>query len=46
MSLKKDEIAAVIGFLTSAGASFVNGAIIPVDGGQHLVPSSRDVMFN
>jgi 3-oxoacyl-[acyl-carrier protein] reductase len=30
---RPDEIAAVIGFLTSADASFVNGAIIPVDGG-------------
>lgn len=28
-----DEIAAVIEFLTSADASFVNGAIVPVDGG-------------
>jgi 3-oxoacyl-[acyl-carrier protein] reductase len=28
-----EEIAAMIGFLTSAEASFVNGAVIPVDGG-------------
>ena len=28
-----DEIAAVIEFLTSADASFVNGAVVPVDGG-------------
>jgi meso-butanediol dehydrogenase / (S,S)-butanediol dehydrogenase / diacetyl reductase len=28
-----EEIAAVIGFLLSADASFVNGAVIPVDGG-------------
>lgn len=30
---RADEIAAVIEFLTSADASFVNGAIVPVDGG-------------
>ena len=30
---RADEIAAVIDFLTSADASFVNGAAVPVDGG-------------
>jgi len=30
---RPEEIAAVIGFLVSADASFVNGAVIPVDGG-------------
>ena len=28
-----------------ANAEAVTGAILLVDGGQHLVPSSRDVMF-
>ena len=30
---RAEEVAAVIEFLTSADASFVNGAVIPVDGG-------------
>ena len=30
---RAEEIAAVIDFLTSADASFVNGAVVPVDGG-------------
>ena len=30
---RADEIAAVIEFLISADASFVNGAVVPVDGG-------------
>lgn len=28
------EIATVVAFLTGAGASFINGAIVPVDGGD------------
>lgn len=31
-----DEVAAVVAFLCSKGASYVNGAEIPINGGQHL----------
>jgi NAD(P)-dependent dehydrogenase (short-subunit alcohol dehydrogenase family) len=37
------DIAAAVCFL--AGASAVTGSTLIVDGGQHLVPSERDVMF-
>lgn len=31
-----EDIASVANFLVSADASFINGAVLPVDGGQHL----------
>lgn len=34
---RAEEIAAVIVFLLSPSASFVNGAIVPVDGGYSVV---------
>lgn len=39
-----DDVADAVAFL--ARAENVTGALIPVDGGQHLVPSARDVMFD
>ena len=38
-----DDIAAAVCYLAEAGA--VTGATLLVDGGQHLMPLSRDVMF-
>ena len=37
------DVAQAAVYLANAGA--VSGTILLVDGGQHLVPSSRDVMF-
>ena len=39
-----EDVADCVAFL--AKAENLTGAIIPVDGGQHLVPSARDVMFD
>ncbi len=39
-----EDVANAVAFL--AQAENITGALIPVDGGQHLVPSTRDVMFD
>lgn len=39
-----EDVADAVAFL--AKAENITGALIPVDGGQHLVPSARDVMFD
>jgi len=39
-----DDVADAVAFL--AKAENITGALLPVDGGQHLVPSARDVMFD
>jgi NAD(P)-dependent dehydrogenase (short-subunit alcohol dehydrogenase family) len=39
-----EDVAEAVAFL--AKAENITGALIPVDGGQHLVPSARDVMFD
>lgn len=39
-----EDVADACAYLASAQA--ITGAIIAVDGGQHLVPSARDVMFD
>lgn len=38
-----EQVAEAVAFLASA--ENITGAMLPVDGGQHLVPSARDVMF-
>jgi NAD(P)-dependent dehydrogenase (short-subunit alcohol dehydrogenase family) len=38
-----EDVANAVAFL--ANAENMTGALIPVDGGQHLAPSARDVMF-
>lgn len=42
-AIDPDDVARTAVFL--AGTPSVNGSIVPVDCGQHLVPSGRDVMF-
>jgi len=39
-----EDVADAVAFL--AKAENITGALLPVDGGQHLVPSARDVMFD
>lgn len=39
-----EDVADAVAFLAKAGN--ITGALIPVDGGQHLVPSARDVMYD
>lgn len=39
-----EDVADAVAYL--ANAENITGALIPVDGGQHLVPSARDVMFD
>lgn len=39
-----EDVADAVAFL--ARAENITGALLPVDGGQHLVPSARDVMYD
>ncbi|MEZ5970555.1 MAG: SDR family oxidoreductase [Hyphomonadaceae bacterium] len=39
-----EDVAEAVAFL--AKAENITGALVPVDGGQHLIPSARDVMFD
>jgi NAD(P)-dependent dehydrogenase (short-subunit alcohol dehydrogenase family) len=41
---RMEDVADAVAFL--AKADNITGALLPVDGGQHLVPSARDVMFD
>lgn len=39
-----EDVADAVAYLASA--ENITGALLPIDGGQHLVPSARDVMFD
>ena len=38
---RPEDIVGVVNWLCSRAASHVNGIVVPVDGGQHLVPQSK-----
>jgi NAD(P)-dependent dehydrogenase (short-subunit alcohol dehydrogenase family) len=44
MGTRVEDVADAVAYLASA--ENITGAVLPVDGGQHLVPSARDVMFD
>jgi NAD(P)-dependent dehydrogenase (short-subunit alcohol dehydrogenase family) len=44
MGTRVEDVANAVAYLASA--ENITGALLPVDGGQHLVPSARDVMFD
>ena len=44
--LKPIDIAPTVLFLASDGAQFINGAIIPIDGGSRLVSIKSEINFS